>query len=86
VHPSAIKSVGRALAQEPEIAFSAAVSGPYNVHAVAHRRDLDGLFEFTSDRIGSYSGLQSMEVSPVLRHIKQAGTLLSGDRLVRGGG
>jgi DNA-binding Lrp family transcriptional regulator len=82
VHPSAVKSVGRTLAQEPEIAFAAAVSGPYNLHAVAHCRDLDELFEFTSDRIGSLSGLQSMEVSPLLRHVKQAGTLLSGDRLV----
>ncbi|WP_328582514.1 Lrp/AsnC family transcriptional regulator [Streptomyces sp. NBC_00370] len=81
VHPSAVKTFGRALAQEPEIAFVAAVSGPYNLHAVAHCRDLDELFEFTSDRIGSMPGLQTMEVSPVLRHIKQAGTLLSDGRL-----
>ena len=33
------------------------------------------------DRIGSLPGLQSMEVSPLLKHVKQAGTLLSGDRL-----
>ncbi|MEU6968956.1 Lrp/AsnC family transcriptional regulator [Kitasatospora aureofaciens] len=82
VHPSALKSAGRALAQEPEIAFAAALSGPWNLHAVAHCRDLDELFEFTSDRIGSLTGLQSMEVSPVLRHVKQAGTRLFGDRLV----
>ncbi|MCF3174584.1 Lrp/AsnC family transcriptional regulator [Streptomyces sioyaensis] len=82
VHPSAVKKVGRTLAQEPEIAFAAAVSGPDNLHAVAHCRDLDALFEFTSDRIGSLAGLQSMEVSPVLHYVKQAGTLLSGDRLV----
>ncbi|WP_234426459.1 Lrp/AsnC family transcriptional regulator [Streptomyces niger] len=82
VHPSAVKSVGRTLAQEPEIAFAAAISGPCNVHAVAHCRDLDELFEFTSDRIGSLAGLESMEISPVLQHVKQAGTLLSGDRLV----
>lgn len=81
VHPSAVKSVGRALAREPEIAFAAAVSGPHNLHAVAHCRDLDELFEFTSDRIGSLAGVQSLEVSPLLRHVKQAGTLLSGDRL-----
>jgi DNA-binding Lrp family transcriptional regulator len=81
VHPAAVKSIGRALAQEPEIAFAAAVSGPYNIHAVAHCRDLDELFEFTSDRIGSLPGLQSMEISPLLQHVKQAGTLLSGDRL-----
>ncbi|MFD5468103.1 Lrp/AsnC family transcriptional regulator [Kitasatospora sp. NPDC127059] len=82
VHPSAVKSVGRALAQEPETAFVAAVSGPWNLHAVAHCRDLDELFEFTSDRVGSLAGLQSMEVSPVLRHVKQAGTRLVDDRLV----
>ncbi|WP_435133320.1 Lrp/AsnC family transcriptional regulator [Actinacidiphila sp. bgisy144] len=82
VHPAEVKKAGRALAREPEIAFAAAISGPYNIHAVAHCRNLDELFEFTSDRIGGLPGLQSMEVSPVLRHVKQAGTLLSGDRLV----
>jgi DNA-binding Lrp family transcriptional regulator len=82
VHPSEVKRAGRALAREPEIAFAAAISGPYNIHAVAHCRNLDELFAFTSDRIGGLPGLQSMEVSPVLRHVKQAGTLLSGDRLV----
>ncbi|GAA3582554.1 Lrp/AsnC family transcriptional regulator [Amycolatopsis ultiminotia] len=82
VHPSAVKSVGRTLAQQPEIGFAAAVSGPYNIHAVALCRDLDELFEFTSDRLGSLDGLQRMEVSPILKHVKQAGTRLSGDRLV----
>jgi DNA-binding Lrp family transcriptional regulator len=82
VHPSAVKTVGRALAQQPEIAFAAAVTGPHNIHAVAHCRDLDELFEFTSDRVGSMTGLESMEISPLLRHVKQSGTLLSGDRLV----
>jgi DNA-binding Lrp family transcriptional regulator len=81
VHPSAVKIAGRALAQLPEIAFAAAVSGPHNLHAVAHCHDLDELFELTSDRVGALPGLQSMEVSPLLRHVKQAGTLLSGDRL-----
>jgi DNA-binding Lrp family transcriptional regulator len=81
VHPSAVKTAGRALAQLPQIAFAAAVSGPHNLHAVAHCRDLDELFELTSDRIGALPGLQSMEVSPLLRHVKQAGTLLAGDRL-----
>lgn len=82
MHPSALKSAGRALAKEPEIAFAAALSGPHNLHAVANCRDLDELFEFTSDRLGSLPGLESMEVSPLLKHVKQAGTLLAGDRLV----
>ncbi|GGV04026.1 hypothetical protein GCM10010211_84110 [Streptomyces albospinus] len=52
VHPSEVKNVGRSPAREPEIAFAAAISGPYNIHAVAHCRDLDELFEFTSEHIG----------------------------------
>ncbi|MBO0852173.1 MAG: Lrp/AsnC family transcriptional regulator [Nocardia sp.] len=83
VHPSAVKTVGRALAAEPEIGFVAALSGPHNLHAVAHCHTLDDLFEFTSDRIGALPGLQTMEVSPLTRHVKQAGTLLSGERLTR---
>ncbi|MFI0780113.1 Lrp/AsnC family transcriptional regulator [Streptomyces sp. NPDC021212] len=87
VHPSAVKSVGRTLAREPGIAFAAAVSGPHNIHAVANCRDLDELFEFTTDRIGALPGLQTMEVSPLHHQVKQVGTLLSGGRLVepRGG-
>ncbi|WP_228554033.1 Lrp/AsnC family transcriptional regulator [Catenulispora pinisilvae] len=85
VHPSEVKNAGRTLARGPEIAFAAAISGPYNLHAVAHCRNLDELFEFTPQRIGALPGLQSMEVSPVRRHIKQAGTLTSGDRLVETG-
>ncbi|WP_317633687.1 MULTISPECIES: Lrp/AsnC ligand binding domain-containing protein [unclassified Streptomyces] len=81
MHPSEVKSAGRSLAREPEIALATAISGPYNIHAVVHCRNLDELFEFTSNRIGALPGLQSMEVSPVLRHVKQAGTLQSGARL-----
>jgi DNA-binding Lrp family transcriptional regulator len=85
VHPSAVKTVGRTLAQQPEIGFATALSGTHAIHAVAGCRDLDDLFEFTSERIGALPGLQDLEVSPVLRHVKQAGTRLSGDRLVAPG-
>ncbi len=81
VHPSAIKSVGRTLAEEPGIAFAAAISGPYNLNAVAHCRDLDELFEFSTERIGALSGVQSMELSPLHQQVKQAGTLVYEDRL-----
>ncbi|KOG62389.1 transcriptional regulator [Streptomyces griseoflavus] len=82
VHPSAVKTVGRTLAHEPEIAFAAAITGPHNILATAHCRDLDELFEFTSDRIGPLPGVQTMEITPLLEQIKQVGTLVSGDRLV----
>ncbi|MGW3042213.1 Lrp/AsnC family transcriptional regulator [Kitasatospora sp. NPDC001159] len=81
VHPGRIKAVGRAMAQMPEVGFAAAVSGPHNLHAVVQCRDLDELFEFTTDRVGSLSGVEGMEISPVFRQVKQAGTRVDGDRL-----
>lgn len=81
VHPSEIKSVGHALAQMPEVGFAAAMSGRNNLHAIVHCRNLNELFEFTSDRVGTLPGVESAEVSPIHRQIKQAGTLVSGDRL-----
>jgi len=81
-HPSEIKSVGRALAAMPEVGFVAAVSGRNNLHAVVHCRELDELFEFTSDRVGALSGVESAEVSPIHAQVKQAGTLVVDDRLL----
>lgn len=81
VHPSETKSVGRALAGMPEVGFVAATSGRNNLHAAVHCRNLDELFEFTSDRVGTLPGVESAEVSPVHRQIKQAGTLVVDGRL-----
>ncbi len=81
VHPAETKSVGRALARMPEVGFVAAMTGRNNLHAVIHCRDLDELFEFTSDRVGTLTGVESAEVSPIHRQVKQAGTLVAGDRL-----
>lgn len=81
VHPSETKSVGRALAGMPEVGFVAATSGRNNLHAAVHCRNLDELFEFTSDRVGTLPGVESDEVSPVHRQIKQAGTLVVDGRL-----
>jgi DNA-binding Lrp family transcriptional regulator len=81
VHPSQTKAVGRALAGMPEVGFAAAVSGRNNLHAVIHCRDLDELFEFTSNRVGTLPGVESAEVSPIHQQLKQAGTFVIDDRL-----
>jgi DNA-binding Lrp family transcriptional regulator len=81
VHPSETKSVGRALARMPEVGFAAAISGRNNLHAVIHCHDLDELFDFTSDRIGALPGLESADVSLIHRQVKQATTLVAGNRL-----
>ncbi|BCY11731.1 Lrp/AsnC family transcriptional regulator [Actinoplanes sp. L3-i22] len=84
VHPARLKAAGRALAGMPEVAFAAAVSGSHNLHAVVHCRDLDGLFEFTTERVGGLPGLEALEVSPISRQVKQVGTRIDGGRLTVG--
>ena len=82
VHPAQLKAVGRAMARMPEVAFAAAVSGPHNLHAVVHSRDLDELFEFTTDRVGALPGVETLEISPTLWQVKQVGTRVVSDRLM----
>jgi len=65
----------------PEVGFAAAITGRNNLHAVIHCRDLDELFEFTSDRVGALPGVETADVSPIYRQVKQAGTLVAGGRL-----
>ena len=81
VHSAQLKAVGRVMARMPEVAFAAAVSGPHNLHAVVHSRDLDELFEFTTDRVGALPGVETLEISPTLWQVKQVGTRVVSDRL-----
>lgn len=82
VHPSQATDAGRALARMPEIVFAAANAGRNNLHAVAHCSTVDELFRFTSGDLGGLPGVTALEVSPVSAQIKQAGTLVHGERLV----
>ncbi len=44
-------------------------------------RSLDDLYRYVTESVGPIEGVQALEVSPILRRIKQAGTLVDGDRL-----
>jgi DNA-binding Lrp family transcriptional regulator len=84
VPPAQLDAAGRALAAEREVAFAAAISGPQNITASIVCVDVDSLYRFVTERVGAVSGVQGLEISPVLRHVKQAGALTSGDRLLAG--
>ncbi len=81
VVPAHLDAAGRALSEFPEVAFAAAITGSANLTASVTCRDLDALYTFLITRVGAIEGVQSMEVSPVLRRVKQAGALTRGDRL-----
>lgn len=76
VSPSHLKTAGATLADTTEVAFAAAVSGQYNLMTSVYAQDLDALYTFVTDTVGAIPGVQSMEISPVLRHVKQAGSLV----------
>jgi len=76
VAASSLTAVGRALAAHPQIAYAAAVTGPANIAAAVVCRDLDELYDYLADGIGSLDGVHRTETAPVVRRLKGAGTLL----------
>lgn len=81
VTPAQLHAAGQALAEAPEVPFAAAITGPQNLTASVVCRDVGHLYSFVTTRVGAIAGVQGMEVTPVLRHVKQAGAMTIGDRL-----
>jgi DNA-binding Lrp family transcriptional regulator len=81
VTPSELQSVGHALADCRQVAFAGAITGPQNLTASVVCRDVADLYSFITRDVGSIPGVQTLEVAPVLRHVKQAGSLTDGNRL-----
>lgn len=79
VTPALLHETGQTLAALPETCFAAAISGPHNLVATVLCHDLAELYSFTTSRIGALAGVQTCEISPVLRNVKQAGGLADED-------
>jgi len=80
VEPADLDRVGEALARAPESAYTAVLTGPANLVVAVVARDNADLYRFITDRVGRLP-VRSMETSPVLRRVKQAGSRLDGPRL-----
>ena len=81
VEPAHLAAAGEAIAAHREVPYVAAVTGRANLTASVVCRDIDELYAYMSTKIGAVEGVREVEVSPVLRRIKQAGALLAGSRL-----
>jgi hypothetical protein len=81
VAPAELEHVGAQLAALEQTPFVAAVSGPANLAASVVCRSNTELYGLLTDEIGAIRSIHSAEVSPVIRRIKQAGTVLHGPRL-----
>ncbi|WP_107658192.1 Lrp/AsnC family transcriptional regulator [Nocardia suismassiliense] len=81
VRPADLDAVGRAMATHPEVVFVAATTGPTNMMASVICRDTPHLYRYITERLGALDGINDLEVTPALRVLKQAQTLLTSDRV-----
>ncbi len=82
VAPAHLAAAGAAIAAHREVPYAAAVTGRANLSVSVICRDIDELYDFVTTKVGALDGVQQVEVSPVLRRVKQAGALLAGNRFV----
>ncbi|MGW2619152.1 Lrp/AsnC family transcriptional regulator [Streptomyces sp. NPDC001500] len=69
--PSALHTVGEALAAHEEVAFASATAGPSHIVVTAVFRDTAGLYAYLSGPLGRLEGVQHVETTPLLRSVKQ---------------
>jgi DNA-binding Lrp family transcriptional regulator len=81
VAPAELERVGERLGALASTTFVAAVTGPVNLTGSVLCRTEAELYSLLTDEIGAIDGIQSAEISPVMRRVKQAGTILRGPRL-----
>jgi DNA-binding Lrp family transcriptional regulator len=75
VAPSRLAAVGAALASHEEIVFAAATTGATNVVATVICRDMPALYRYLTERVGVLDGVERVETAPLLRHVKQVGSV-----------
>jgi DNA-binding Lrp family transcriptional regulator len=81
VAPADLARIGETIARHPEVGGVYAVSGPANLWVAVMCRDTADLYRYVTTRIGAIEGVHSLEISPTLRQVKYAGSILSGARL-----
>jgi Lrp/AsnC ligand binding domain len=81
VAPGDLEWVGARVAALEPTTFVAAVSGPANLATSVVCRSETELYGLLTHEIGAIDSIHSAEVSPVIRRVKQAGTVLRGTRL-----
>ncbi|MDF3288160.1 Lrp/AsnC family transcriptional regulator [Streptomyces sp. RB6PN23] len=61
------------LSRHPQVRFAAATTGSSNLLVAAAATDLEALYRFLTDTIGSLSGIGAIETTPVLATFKRTG-------------
>ncbi|WP_375491743.1 Lrp/AsnC family transcriptional regulator [uncultured Jatrophihabitans sp.] len=81
VAPADLEPAGQRLSSFAEVVFTGAITGAHNLSVTVVCRDLAALYAFVTEKVSTVDGVHAMEVSPVLRVVKQAGAMLVDDLL-----
>jgi DNA-binding Lrp family transcriptional regulator len=81
VAPADLERVAARIAEHPEVEFCGAVSGVANLVVSVVCRDSPDLYRYLTRRLGSIAEVRQAEVVVAGRRLKQAGTIMEGDRL-----
>ncbi|MEV6971952.1 AsnC family transcriptional regulator [Kitasatospora sp. NPDC093806] len=76
VAPGRLAAVGRAMAEQPEVGFVAATTGPTNLVAGLVCRDIEAFYDYLTERLGALEGVGGLETAPVLRSVKRSGVMI----------
>ena len=74
VTPAELVAAGEAMAEHPEVAFCAAVSGRSNLAASVVCSGVSALYEYLTEKIAKLPGVQGVESAPVIRTVKSIST------------
>jgi DNA-binding Lrp family transcriptional regulator len=69
--PRSLDATGRAFARQPEVAAVFATTGESNLTVVIVCRGTAEVYRYLNHSVGGLAGVQRVEVSPVLRTVKQ---------------
>src|SRR5450755_1237670 len=81
VEPARLDAVGDQIARHAEVPFASAITGSANLVASVVCRDTEELYQYVTTKISAVAGVRQLEISPILRRVKQAGTRMEGPRL-----
>jgi len=76
-----LHATGEALARHDVVAFAAVTTGSSNLIAAVTCRDNAHLYRYVTEELGTLKALPQVEISPILRRVKQSGSLMANDRL-----
>ncbi|MEV4360858.1 Lrp/AsnC ligand binding domain-containing protein [Nonomuraea sp. NPDC049625] len=73
--PGSLEATGQELSRHPQVRFTAATTGAANLLVAVAADDLDGLYAFLTETVGSLDDVRGLEVTPILSSLKRTGLL-----------